>query len=403
MGAALAKGEVNDCAGGADPAGVDGAIVAAVQRILKSPGSGVDIDEVVEIRIFKATASGGETAGAVNVWRYTGEGTGPEVDPGPGILNIDFSPITEPWPACLRVNNGAGVESLGVKVIYRYRMVTPISSLLELLGGSQAATITLAETTIMALNPTVWGRAHATSSCACLLRPDPRPRRGQRGQVLPIFAIMSVVLLGAAALVTDVAWMWTNQQRMQRAADAGALAGAIHLPGDQAMAFSTALAETTKNGFTDGVDGINITPRRDPGDPRKLLVDIEGPVGTFFARVFCFDGSTCLTSADVEVTGAASYVLPVPMGSPQNYYGVGYLVDAVVTTSTERVTADSGWQAPATSRQRVPGRTRTAPSPTTPRTRPRRRTATGRSGATSGSCERHRRTRTRRSPGSRSG
>jgi hypothetical protein len=171
----------------------------------------------------------------------------------------------------------------------------------------------------------------------------------ERGQVLPIFAIMSVVLLGAAALVTDVAWMWTNQQRMQRAADAGALAGAIHLPGDQTTAFATARAETAKNGFTDGVDGIVVTPRRDPGDPRKLLVDIDGPVGTFFARVFCFDGSVCLSSADVGVTGAASYVLPVPMGSPQNYYGVGYLVDAVTRTTTERVTRDSGWQAPATS------------------------------------------------------
>ena len=155
VGAALAKGDVKDCSGGADPAGVDPTIVAAIQRILKSPGSGVDIDQVQEIRIFRATASGGETAGSVNVWRYTGEGTGPEVDPGPGILNIDFSRITEPWPACQRVNNGPGVQSLGVKVIYRYRMVTPIASLLELFGGNQAATITLAETTVMALNPTV--------------------------------------------------------------------------------------------------------------------------------------------------------------------------------------------------------------------------------------------------------
>jgi hypothetical protein len=155
VGSALAKGNVKDCSGGADPAGVDEAIVAAVQRILKSPGSGVDIDDVLEIRIFKATASGGETAGAVNVWRYTGEGTGPEVDPGPGTLHIDFSPIAEPWPACMRVNNGPLTESIGVKVSYRYRMVTPIASVITLLGGSQAATVTLTESTVMALNPSV--------------------------------------------------------------------------------------------------------------------------------------------------------------------------------------------------------------------------------------------------------
>jgi hypothetical protein len=155
VGAALAKGEVKDCSGGPDPAGVDGNIVAAVQRILKSPGSGVDIDRVAEIRIFKATATGGETAGAVNVWRYTGEGTGPEVDPGPGVLNLDFSPITEPWPACGRVNNGPLTESIGVKVIYSYQMVTPIASVVALLGGSQAASVTLTETTVMALNPSI--------------------------------------------------------------------------------------------------------------------------------------------------------------------------------------------------------------------------------------------------------
>jgi hypothetical protein len=155
VGAALAKGGVKDCTGGADPAGVDAAIVAAVQRILKSPGSGVDIDDVIEVRIFKATASGGETPGSINIWRYTGEGTGPEVDPGAGSLHIDFSEISAPWPACGRINNGVSTESIGVKVIYRYQMVTPISSILELLGGSQAATVTLTESTVMALNPSI--------------------------------------------------------------------------------------------------------------------------------------------------------------------------------------------------------------------------------------------------------
>jgi hypothetical protein len=155
VGAALAKGEVKDCSGGTDPAGVDSAIVAAVQRILKSPGSGVDVADVVEIRIFKATSTGAETNGAVNIWRYTGEGTGPEVDPGPGTLHIDFSPVAEPWPACGRINNGPLTESLGVKVIYRYEMVTPIASLITLVGGSQAAAVTLSESTVMALNPTV--------------------------------------------------------------------------------------------------------------------------------------------------------------------------------------------------------------------------------------------------------
>jgi Flp pilus assembly protein TadG len=170
-----------------------------------------------------------------------------------------------------------------------------------------------------------------------------RSRRQQLGQVLPIFAIMTVVMLGGAALLTDVAWWWTNEQRMQRAADAGALAGAIYLPGNQTRAFSTALAEAAKNGYVHGAGGLAVTPKRDPGDPRKLIVDIDGPVGTNFARVLCWDGGPCLDTVPVSVTGAASYVLPVPMGSPQNYYGVGYLVDAVTTTTTTTVSSNTGW------------------------------------------------------------
>jgi len=166
------------------------------------------------------------------------------------------------------------------------------------------------------------------------LPPREATRTRQAGQVLPIFAIMSVVLLGGAALLTDVAWWWASQQQMQRAADAGALAGAVHLPGNQPLAFSRAFQEAAKNGYVNGVDGVEVIPKRDPSDPRKLIVDINGPVGTHFARVFCWDGGPCLQSVAVSVGGAASYVLPVPMGSPQNYYGVGYLVDEVTSTST---------------------------------------------------------------------
>ncbi len=167
------------------------------------------------------------------------------------------------------------------------------------------------------------------------------PRRLQRGQVLPLFALMAVVLLGGAALLTDVAWWWVNEQRMQRAADAGALAGAIYLPGNQSLAYSTARAETAKNGFTDGVGGVVVTPKRDLSDPRKLIVDIDGPVNTNFAKVMSLD------SVDVGVTGAASYVLPVPMGSPQNYYGVGFF-QGVNPAETIVTAGETAWRSAST-------------------------------------------------------
>ncbi|MFN8619917.1 MAG: pilus assembly protein TadG-related protein [Chloroflexota bacterium] len=165
----------------------------------------------------------------------------------------------------------------------------------------------------------------------------------ERGQVIVLFVIMAVALIGCVAIVTDVSWLWVNQQRMQRAADAAALAGAIYLPGDPTTAYSTARAEAAKNGYTNGTNGVVVTPMQDPHNKRRLNVTITGPVGTYFARVFCMSDDTCLARVNVGATGKAEYVLPVPMGSPQNYYGVGYFIDAVTTTTSALVSGDTGW------------------------------------------------------------
>ncbi len=155
VGSALAKGGAFDCSGGDDPTGVDAALVAAAQRILKSPGSGIDISTVQEIRIFKATATGAETPGTASVWMYTGDGSGPEVDPGPGVAFLDFSPpITTPWPACSRVNSGSSPDSIGVTVRYTYDFVTPIPTVINSIAGG-ALNLTLTETTVMSLNPSI--------------------------------------------------------------------------------------------------------------------------------------------------------------------------------------------------------------------------------------------------------
>ena len=53
-------------------------------------------------------------------------------------------------------------------------------------------------------------------------------RASERGQVLVIFALGATALIGAVAIVTDVSWLWVNQQRMQRAADAAEI-GRAHV------------------------------------------------------------------------------------------------------------------------------------------------------------------------------
>ncbi|MHB8890692.1 MAG: pilus assembly protein TadG-related protein [Candidatus Limnocylindrales bacterium] len=170
-----------------------------------------------------------------------------------------------------------------------------------------------------------------------------RSRARESGQVVVIFAGAMLVLVALCAVVVDVAWYWTNNLRMQRAADAAALAGVVWLPGNTGTAYSVAIAEAAKNGYPNGVGGYTITPVQDPTNTRRLNVTIAGPVGTFFAR------AVGLNSWPARRTARADYVLPVPMGSPDNYYGVGYYVKPETTTTSHTTyshsSGDSGWLA----------------------------------------------------------
>ena len=172
-------------------------------------------------------------------------------------------------------------------------------------------------------------------------------RLRQRGQILVIFSLSIFVFIGLCGVVVDVAWYWANNLRMQRAADAAALAGVVWLPGDVPKADNAAYAEATKNGYTTGVNGYTVTPVQDPTNARRLVVTINGPVPTFFAHLFG------INSFQASRTGKADYVLPVPMGSPENYYGVfGTIRGATFTqpqTSTSSGPDNTGLVIPTTS------------------------------------------------------
>ena len=159
------------------------------------------------------------------------------------------------------------------------------------------------------------------SASAASPTPDSsRPaRRRQRGQVLAIFAVATIVFVGILAVVVDVSFYWASSLKVQRAADAAALAGVVWLPGDVAHGIAAANAAAAENGFPDG-GTIDVTPNQDSqvvsnGNPRQMDVTITAPVNTFFMRMFG------ITKIQATRTSKAVYVLPVPMGSPLNYYG----------------------------------------------------------------------------------
>jgi hypothetical protein len=155
VGAALAAGgkSVTDCTGGNDPQLVDQQIIAGVQRILKSPGSDVVLANISQVRIFRADSAGVQMGTSVNVWTYTGAGTGPTVDPGPPADTLDFSQGSVAWPACSR-NNGATPDSIGVGIRYNYAFKTPLGSFMNLLHGSAPNPIAMNDQTVMVLQPT---------------------------------------------------------------------------------------------------------------------------------------------------------------------------------------------------------------------------------------------------------
>ena len=81
----------------------------------------------------------------------------------------------------------------------------------------------------------------------------------EQGQVLAIFAAATILFVGILAIVIDVSWYWANSLRVQRAADAAALAGVVWLPGNVSSAQQAAYNEASKDGYTAGVGGVTIT------------------------------------------------------------------------------------------------------------------------------------------------
>lgn len=154
--AALVRGKgVVDCDSAPANPEVDAVVMAAVQRILTSPNSGIDMSKVRQVRIFRALADGSQDDVLVNTWKYRDDDIGPDIDPSEDDEErIEFTRVNlvDPWPACERDNTSDPPESIGVTVTYDYEFLTPLPAVVSALTGG--APLVLSETTVMALNPT---------------------------------------------------------------------------------------------------------------------------------------------------------------------------------------------------------------------------------------------------------
>ena len=134
---------------------VDPLVIAAVERVLQSPGSQVVISKVSQIVIYKANpTTGANDQGAQDVWTYS-PGGGPIPLGSTDHLNfVDASyPNGDAWKACSRSNALPTPNSIGVSLTYTYAFQTPLASIARFFGGSGSATLTLTDKTVMQLNP----------------------------------------------------------------------------------------------------------------------------------------------------------------------------------------------------------------------------------------------------------
>ena len=133
---------------------VDPLVIAAVERVLASPGSQVVLPNVSRIVIYKANpATGANDQGMQDVWTYSA-GAGPI--PAGGTAHLDFVDSSYPngdaWQACSRTNATPNINSIGVSLTYTYHFQTPLAAVESFFGGG-SPTLTITDKTVMQLNP----------------------------------------------------------------------------------------------------------------------------------------------------------------------------------------------------------------------------------------------------------
>ncbi len=127
-------------------------------------------------------------------------------------------------------------------------------------------------------------------------------------------ALTLVTLTAFAGLGLEYSRWNTLATRIQKSADAAALAGAIFLPENLPQATATAATISSQNGFKNGNLGIVVTSARG-SLPNQLKVTISVPTHNPWGQIVNYNSTTIVRSA------VAEYQLPQNLGSPANSYG----------------------------------------------------------------------------------
>jgi hypothetical protein len=150
---------------------------------------------------------------------------------------------------------------------------------------------------------------------ASFLRRARDEQGAERGFYMVWMALTLVTLTAFAGLGLEFS-RWNNlSNRIQKAADAAALAGAVFMPENVGnKAFTTAKSVASFNGYTQGQKGVTITTAAGKL-PNQLKVTISVPTNNPWGQIVGY-GSTTITRSAI-----AEYQLPQNLGSPANAYG----------------------------------------------------------------------------------
>lgn len=156
-----------------------------------------------------------------------------------------------------------------------------------------------------------------------------RGRRSERGASALLVALLSIVLMGVLAFVTDFGFAYANERRIQNGADAAALAAgrkiAISAPAGSSCASiastnlsstrayaSTVFGRNVGSGATldSGTAGYNLTCETVQGTPGVLVVTVVGRQDspTFFGGIFGKNAVTVVQRSRVVVGALGSAV-----------------------------------------------------------------------------------------------
>jgi hypothetical protein len=166
--------------------------------------------------------------------------------------------------------------------------------------------------------------------------------RGDHGVVLLMTSLLMVPLLMFVAFGVDVARWHHRIGELQAAADGAALAGTVWMP-NLVKARAVATDALARNGVVHGQDDVTVTIEEGatPNSIRVTLTDHD-PDQTLAGLV--------PTPGSLSRRAEAEYYLPLPLGSPLNYFGG----DATKTALADTTTITVGWPNPYSSLSRPP-------------------------------------------------